>query len=154
MQSIGLTLHEIQHLQGIIGRLDAATAAAGNHDADRRIHPRIDFAHPMWLMIPSDPDKKWLYVYSRNLSTGGLSFLSRNLFHAGQYVVVSHELAEAATMLVLCRVCYCRPIDLGVQEVGLAFVTARADPGARRDVPADWYARAFDGDALARGGPT
>ena len=41
--------------------------------------------------------------------------------------VVSHELKEGAeALLVLCRVCFCRPIDMGIQEVGLAFVTAMA----------------------------
>ena len=93
----------------------------------------------------------WVYVYSRNLSTGGLSFLSRELFYSGQYVVISHELGEAATMLVLCRVCYCRPIDLGVQEVGLAFVTAKADPGNKREIPDDWRKRALEADGMSRG---
>ena len=150
MQSIGLTLQEIQHLQTVIARLDAAAAANGDHSAERRIHPRIDFAKPMWMLVPTDPDQKWTYVYSRNLSTGGLSFLSRNLFYAGQYVVISHELGESAAMLVLCRICFCRPIDLGVQEVGLAFVTAKADPGTRRDVPSEWRARALEADWMTQ----
>lgn len=144
---MGLTFQEMQHLQEVIARLDAVAAETGGPGgADRRVHPRIDFAKPMWLLVPADPDQKWNYVYSRNLSTGGLSFLSRGLFYAGQYVVISHELGENASMLVLCRVCFCRPIDLGVREVGLAFVTARADPGARRDIPAEWRARALETD--------
>lgn len=150
MQAIGLTLQEIQHLQAVIARLDAAVGDS-DQGMERRVHPRIDFARPMWLLVPTDPDQKWIYVYSRNLSTGGLSFLSRNLFYAGQFVVISHELGESASMLVLCRVCFCRPIDLGVQEVGLAFVTAKADPGAKRGIPSEWRARALESDWMTQG---
>ena len=53
-------------------------------------------------------------------------------------------------MLVLCRVCFCRTIDLGVQEVGLAFVTARADPNHKREIPAEWQTQVLRDDPLAR----
>lgn len=147
MQHIGLTRAEIEYLQQIIAKLDAQNPAG--HD-DRRVHPRIDFSHPMWLNLPTEAGQPWVHVYSRNLSTGGLSFLSRTIFYANQHLVISHELNEAATMLVLCRVCYCRPIDLGIMEVGLAFVVAKADPDHRREVPPEWLARILQNDSISR----
>jgi len=147
VQHIGLTRQEIQHLESLIARLDAQTPPDA---ADRRVHPRIDFAHPMWINLPTEPTQPWIHVYSRNLSTGGLSFLTRNLFYVDQHLVVSHELNEMTPMLVLCRVCFCRPIDMGVQEVGLAFVKATADPHRKREIPDEWREQLMQTDWLTR----
>lgn len=147
MHHIGLTWQEIEHLNKLIARLDAQTPS---NQADRRTHPRIDFCQPMWLNLPTEPGSPWVHIYSRNLSTGGLSFLTRNLFYADQHLVISHELSEATAMLALCRVCFCRTIDFGIQEVGLAFVTASADPHRSREIPADWHARVLQNDWLSR----
>jgi PilZ domain len=144
---IGLTSQEIAHLQQVIARLDAQGPSEG---ADRRLHPRIDFAHPMWINLPAEPGQPWVHVYSRNLSTGGVSFLSRHLFYAGQHLVISHELNELVAMVVLCRVCFCRTIDLGIQEVGMAFVAARADPHRAREIPPEWMVQVLQNDALTR----
>jgi len=147
MFHIGLTRAEIEHLEQIIAKLDAQPLSEA---ADRRTCPRIDFSRPMWLNLPAEPGQPWVHVYSRNLSTGGLAFLSRNIFYAEQHLVISHELNECASMLVLCRVCFCRNIDLGIMEVGLAFVTAKADPECRREIPAEWLTRVLQKDSLTR----
>lgn len=147
MYHIGLSRQEVEHLEALIARLDAQ---AGNDYDDKRIHPRIDFSHPMWLNLPTEPGQPWVHIYSRNLSTGGLSFLTRNLFYADQHLVISHELNENVPLLVLCRVCFCRTIDLGIQEVGLAFVKVAADPGRQRNVPPEWMSIVLQGDWLAR----
>jgi hypothetical protein len=147
VQPIGLTQQEIQYLQQLIVQLDAQNPDAPD---DRRRAPRIDFNHPLWLNLPAEPGQPWVHVYSRNLSTGGLGFLTRHLFYADQHLVIAHELTEFSPMLVLCRVCFCRSIAMGVMEVGLAFVSALADPEGRRQVPADWYRRILNSDSLAR----
>ena len=147
MNHIGLTRKEIEHLQQIITRLDARPPGPGS---ERRVHPRIDFAQPMEVNLPAEQGSPWIHVYSRNLSTGGLSFLTRYLFYADQHLVISHELNERSCMLVLCRVLYCRPIDLGVQEVGLTFVAAQADPGRRREIPDVWRMRVLENDWMTR----
>jgi hypothetical protein len=147
MFHIGLTRQEIERLQELIARLDAQSPGEG---ADRRVHPRIDFAQPMWLNLPGEAGQPWVHVYSRNLSTGGLAFLSRQLFYTDQHVVIAHELNEATPMLVLCRVCFCRTIDLGIQEVGLAFAAARADPERAREIPMEWTAQVLKNDWMTR----
>jgi hypothetical protein len=144
---IGLTRQEIEHLQTLIARLDAQQGR--NYD-DKRVHPRIDFCQPMWLNLPTESGKPWIHIYSRNLSTGGLSFLTRNLFYTDQHLVISHELNEMVPLLVLCRVCFCRPIDLGVQEVGLAFEKVLPDPNRLRAVPPEWLSLVVQNDWLAR----
>jgi hypothetical protein len=147
VQPIGLTQQEIERLQLLIAQLDAQSPSAQD---DRRQYPRVDFNHPMWIFLPTEPGRPWLHVYSRNLSTGGLSFLTRHLFYAHQHLVIAHELAEFSPMLVLCRVCFCRSIALGVMEVGLAFQSALADPEARRQIPSQWLAHVLRSDPLAR----
>lgn len=147
MEHIGLTRQEIEHLQQVIARLDAQSPA---NDADRRVHPRIDFSHPMWLNLPGEAGRPWVHVYSRNLSTNGLGFLTRHLFYAGQHLVIAHELNEFTPMLVLSRVCYCRPIDLGIFEVGLAFVSARPDKNSAREIPVEWLTQVLQKDWLTR----
>lgn len=147
MYHIGLAQPEIEHIKVLIARLDAQPPSAA---ADRRVHPRIDFSHPMWLNVPTEPDMPWVHIYSRNLSTGGLSFLTRAIFYMGQHLVIAHELKEFQPMVVLSRVCFCRTIDLGIQEVGLAFVMMRADPGGRRVIPPEWLPQVVQSDFLAR----
>jgi hypothetical protein len=147
VQPIGLTRQEIEYLQQLIAKLDLQSPDTPD---DRRRQPRIDFNHPIWLNLPTEPGHPWIHVYSRNLSTGGLGFLTRHLFYADQHLIIAHELAEFSPMLVLCRVCFCRTIALGVMEVGLAFVSALADPEGRRQIPADWYRRLLTTDSLAR----
>ncbi len=124
MHHTGLNRDDVEQLSAIIARLDAKA----NHDYDdRRQHPRIDFSHPMWLNLPAAPGQPWVHVYSRNLSTSGLAFLTRALFYAGQHLVISHELKEQTPMLVLCEVCYCRPVTFGIQEVS-ASASSRSAP--------------------------
>ena len=147
MYHIGLSRKEVEYLETLIAKLDAD---AGTTYDDRRVHPRIDFSHPMWLNLPAEPGQPWVHIYSRNLSTGGLSFLSRNIFYKDQHLVISHELNESTPLLVLCRVCFCRTIDMGIQEVGLAFVKVSADPGRARNVPPEWISLVVQNDHLGR----
>ena len=147
MYHIGVSRLEITRIQKIIAELDAQVPAL---DADRRIHPRIDFSHPMWLNLPADPGSPWVRVYSRNLSTGGLAFLTRKLVYNGQYLIIAHELNEKCPQLVLCKTCFCRTVELDIMEVGLAFQAVEADPTNVRRVPPDWTKLVLQGDWLAR----
>ncbi len=150
MNHIGLTRKEIEHLQTLIARLDAETPADA---VDRRTFPRVDFCHALWLNLPTQAGQPWVHVYSRNLSTGGLSFLTRGLFYHQQHVVISHELNERTSVMALCRVCFCRAVELPIQEVGLAFVTALPDPGRDRAIPPEWHEIVRRNDWLARKTP-
>lgn len=147
MFHIGLSRDEIQHIQQLIAKLDAQAPGPG---ADRRVHPRIDFSHPMWLNLPTEAGRPWVHIYSRNLSTGGLSFLTRKLFYVGQNLVISHELNESTPLLVLAKVCFCRTIELGIMEVGLSFQTVQPDPDRERRVPGAWLSLVLQNDWLAR----
>lgn len=147
MSHIGLSRQEIEYLQTLITRLDAQDPGPG---ADRRVRPRIDFTHPLWLNLPTEPGQPWVHILSRNLSTGGLAFLTRQIFYVNQHLVISHELNEKEPLMVLARVCFCRPVDMTVFEVGLAFITVEKDPQRERKVPAHWLHQVVKQDWLAR----
>ncbi|HUO09806.1 MAG TPA: PilZ domain-containing protein [Phycisphaerae bacterium] len=147
MHHIGLSREEIDHVQSLIDRLDGQPAGA---EADRRVHPRIDFAHAMWLNLPTEPGAPWVHIFSRNLSTGGLAFLSRRIFYVDQHLVISHELKEHTPLLVLASVCFCRKVDNAIYEVGLAFKAIEYDPERQRRIPSRWLATVVQSDWLAR----
>jgi hypothetical protein len=147
MGHIGLSREELDYMQTLIARLDAQEPGAGS---ERRVRPRIDFSHPLWLNMPTEPGKPWVHILSRNLSTGGLAFLTRQIFYVNQHLVISHELNEKEPLLVLSRVCFCRPVDMRVFEVGLAFVAVEKDPQRVRKVPAHWLHQVMRTDWLAR----
>ena len=98
MSHIGLSREEMQYLSTLIARLDARGPGGG---ADRRGMPRIDFSHALWLNLPTEPGQPWVHILSRNLSTGGLAFLTRQIFYVNQHLVISHELNEKEPLLVL-----------------------------------------------------
>jgi PilZ domain len=147
MFHIGLSRDEIEHIQQIIARLDAEPQG---ESADRRVHPRIDFSHAMWLNLPTEPGAPWVHIFSRNLSTGGLAFLTRKLFYVGQHLVISHELKENTPLLVLAKVCFTRIVEDGIQEVGLIFSAIEYDPQCQRHIPARWMSMVLQSDWIAR----
>ena len=147
MKHIGVSPSDIEQVRRIVARLDAQ---ADGPDADRRVHPRINFAHPMWLNLPASLGKPWVHVFSRNLSTGGLAFLTRHIFYSGQYLIIAHQLNENCPQLVLCKVGFVRTVSMGIMEIGLIFQTALADPDNRRIVPSEWTTLVLRNDWLAR----
>lgn len=140
MPHIGITRQEVQKIAAIIAELDAAPLSAA---ADRRERPRIDYAHPMWLCLPEDPNRTWTHVHSRNLSTGGLAFLTRNTLLTGQSVVMSHLVGERTPQLVLATIRFIRAVNPSISEVGIEFLASVPDPRQARNIPADWIQHAL-----------
>ncbi len=151
MVHIGLSREEINRISSLIAKLDAQPLS---DNADRRVHPRIDFAHAMWLNLPTEPGAPWVHIFSRNplhrrhspSSPANFSTSTSSPFHA----VLSHELQENTPLLVLAKVCFCRNVEMDVQEVGLAFTAVEYDPERTRHVPARWMSMVLQSDWLAR----
>ena len=147
MYHIGLSRDEVDRVEQLIEHLDAQPLSSA---ACRREHPRIDFRHPLWLNLPTEPGRPWIHIYSRNLSTSGLAFLSKKLFYVEQHLILSHEFMESCPQLVLGRVCFCRTVDRNIQEIGLNFVVSQKDPEKLRKIPTTWLALVLQNDWLAR----
>jgi len=144
---IGLSHDEVERIERLISQLDAQPPSAA---ACRREYPRVDFRHPLWLNLPTEPGRPWIHIYSRNLSTSGLAFLSKKLFYVDQHLIISHELMESCPQLVLARVCFCRTVENDIQEVGISFVVSQKDPERLRQIPTTWLALVLQNDWLAR----
>jgi hypothetical protein len=134
---IGLSREETVQVEQVIAQLDAAPH---NSAADRRVRPRIDFCHPMWINLPTEPGQPWIHVFSRNLSTGGLAFLARREFAMEEYMVISHHLNEGVPQLALCCVKFSRAVTDGIFEVGLEFQAIAPDVDNLRHIPSRWTA--------------
>jgi len=139
----------MERVETLIAELDAAAPAAG---ADQRERPRIDFCQAMWLNQPLQSGQPWVHVMSRNLSTGGLAFISRRPIPAGSFLIVAHHLNEGSDQLTLCCVRFCRQVDANLFEIGMAFQEARPDPGRLRDIPPAWNSRVLRSQWAARHG--
>lgn len=132
---IGLSRDETQQVVDLIQQLDAAADPAA---ANQRLSPRADFCHPMWLNIPMEPGTPWVHVFSRNLSSGGLSFLSRRDFPQDQCLILSHALDADDPQLALCAVRFNRQITNSIFEIGLEFLARMPDPDVKRVIPQRW----------------
>ena len=142
MLHIGLTRQEIDRVAGIIEKLDQMPPSPEVRGGrDRRIRPRIDFSHAMWLALPLEPGRPWVRIYSRNLSTGGMAFIARAPYALGSYVVISHHLNEECDQLALSCVRLCRLVDEGLYEIGVEFQTLSPDPRGQRRIPPGWLSQ-------------
>jgi hypothetical protein len=137
VEHIGLSHEELDRVKQVIAELDSIPPGAA---ADRRVFPRIDFTHTMWLNLPDDPASPWVHILSRNLSTSGLAFVSRRSFALGSFVVLSHHLSEKHNQLALASVKFCRHVDSTLHETGLEFRAAVNDPKNARIIPPHWKA--------------
>ncbi len=135
MIHIGLSREETQQVESVIAQLDAAPASSA---ADRRVRPRIDFCHPMWINLPTESGQPWIHVFSRNLSTGGLAFLARREFALEEYLVISHHLNVGFPQLALCCVKFSRAVAEGIFEIGLEFQAIAPDTDNLRQIPPRW----------------
>ena len=133
MIHIGLSRQETLEVEE--HQLDAARPSG---DADRRVRPRVDFCHPMWINLPAESGQPWIHVFSRNLSTGGLAFLARRQFAMDDYLVIAHHLNEGLPQLALCCVKFSRPVTEAIFEIGLEFQAIAPDPDSTRRIPPRW----------------
>jgi hypothetical protein len=136
MIHIGLSREETQRVVDLIAELDAAQ---GQNNANLRAAPRLDFCHPMWLNIPGEPGQPWVHVFSRNLSSGGLSFLARRSFVPESCLILAHTLDTDGPQLALGAVRFCRQITRTIFEIGVEFLARVEDTDMRRQIPDRWY---------------
>jgi hypothetical protein len=78
-------------------------------------------------------------IFTRNISTGGLGFLTYREFHKGEYVVLPLGLPGGRTKLCFVLAQFVRYISGGLYEVGVEFLAANdVEPKAPYSVPHEW----------------
>jgi hypothetical protein len=109
------------------------TAEFRQHAA--RKHERLSFRRRVTLTLITQRGGPELSVVTRDISVGGVGFLSRRLFQADEMFVMHLPTAEDKCRLALCKVCYCKYVSSGLHNIGASFCEV-ADSAA--GIPAQW----------------
>ena len=108
-----------------------------------RRHPRVEFRRTVDLVVLSLSGDAVITAHGRDISQGGLGFVSRRIFTLQEMVAVRlpHD-------LVLSEVRYCEYISHGIYAAGVSFLDIlKADPAT--PVPMGWVRRAGGKVSLA-----
>lgn len=146
-----LSLDKQHHeLQSVIEQLNAEKK---NPPDNRRNRPRKEISMPLWVYLLGLPHMPRVKVHSRNISVGGISFLSKRSFPERMLVATQLETnGLTANKIILTKIRFCRYVRQGHFQVGAEFMEAL--DGNMEDVPASWNDRAAQAmalDALMKG---
>lgn len=126
---------QISQIQAILVHLDqGATARADN----RRRACRVNIRTGMKALLLGQDAKTNVTIYSRNISTSGIGFVSRRMFKVGERVAVPFEVKDHPHKLVLAKVTFCRYVKSGLYTIGAEFIEAILDEGGPNRIPAHW----------------
>lgn len=139
-----------QELQNVIEQLNAEKK---NPQDNRRRRIRKDINMSLWIYLLGLPHLPRVKVHSRNISVGGISFLSKRSFPERMYVATQLDGGSPDTCkILLTKIRFCRYIRQGHFQVGAEFVEAAN--GGMSDIPGSWVDRATEAmalDALMKG---
>ena len=119
----------------ILSSLDHASLANGTN---RRNNSRLPIRHELQIRLLKVPGTATFTIHTRNLSTGGLGFLSRRPFEVGERFVLPVKMPGTPSKVVLCRVTFSRYVSAGLYAVGSEFEQSLPDPTEKMDVPGEW----------------
>lgn len=86
---------------------------------ERRLHPRLAFNERIEILRPGE--KKSIVAYARDLSKGGIAFVTTAALRT-QVIVVSVPRPPATPLRLRARVVRCRKVQDGFYEVGAMFL--------------------------------
>jgi hypothetical protein len=106
-----------------------------------RQRERINYRRRVEIILIGQSGQPRVTGHTRNLSTGGLGFLTRRTFAVGERFVALLALGGGAGKFALCRTTFCRYLSEGMHEVGAAF-EATAPRINNHRIPSNWIATA------------
>ncbi len=130
-------LEQLEQLDQLV--MDAH--AAKNHRAQRR-----DTLHlSLKATLLADPAQPQIRVETRELSHGGLSFVSPRHFPPGEYFSVLLKFVNKPGRLILCQSIYSRLIPGGQHHTGVKFIET-ITPNKQVAFPRRWIELAARGN--------
>jgi hypothetical protein len=100
-----------------------------------RKHERTAFRQRVTLTLLSQRDRPQMSVVTRDISVGGVGFLSRRLFQSDEHFVLHLPTADGKSKLMLCQTRYCQYVTGALYNVGATFCeVAEAGSG----IPRHW----------------
>lgn len=130
------TVEQLAQVQEILAQLDRQSRP---DQTNRRKTARLTVRMPLDMIVLSNSAHPTLEVFTRNISTAGIGFVSRRLFKNGEYLTLEFSIPGSPPKLVLTHVTFCRYIKAGLYEVGAAFIEAVAvNPALIDPIPPHW----------------
>jgi hypothetical protein len=131
-----VSAEQLAQLQDIIKQLDRV-AALGD-DSKRRRSVRMNIRMPLTALVLVTVGQPSIHIFSRNISTCGIGFVSRRPFKIGEPIAISIRLGEQPSKLVLTKTTFCRYLRSGLYEMGGEFVESILDSTGKDRIPSRW----------------
>jgi hypothetical protein len=130
------TTEQIARIEEILRLLDQQRTDAS---ANRRRADRINIHASLTAMVLADNGTDAsLQIYSRNISTSGIGFVSRRMCKKGERLALSFDLPGRPHKLVLAKVTFCRYVRAGLYDAGAEFLECITGEVGRKGIPGHW----------------
>lgn len=130
------TTEQIARIEEILRLLDQQRIDAS---ANRRRAQRVNIHAALTAMVLAESGgDATLKIYSRNISTSGIGFVSRRMCKKGERLALSFDLPGKPHKLVLAKVTFCRYVRAGLYDAGAEFIECISGEIGRKGIPGHW----------------
>lgn len=131
---------QLVQIQEILARLDRGPLQSLS--TNRRRAQRINLRTAMMAIVFHTTGPQEVKIFTRNISTSGVGFISRRPFKPEERVVIPFEVPGQTGKLVLAKLTFARYIPGGVYDAGAEFIECIPDPGGPDRIPEHWISGA------------
>jgi len=132
------TNEQLERVEAILQQLDHFPGP--ETATNRRRSSRVNIHAAMSATIISESGEGKLQLFSRNISTSGIGFVSRRPCKSGERLAILFELPAKPPKLVLAKITFCRYVRAGLYDAGAEFLDCVSAVANR--IPPHWHALA------------
>jgi hypothetical protein len=126
---------QLSKIETVMLQLDASQE--GQDFSNRRHAKRVNARMPMKVTLLAGMNRTQVDIFSRNISSGGIGFISRRHFKADERIAIHLIVKGQPNRLILARVTFGRYVASGLFEMGAEFLECLKDNQARI-IPRHW----------------
>jgi len=134
--STSATSDQLTQITALLAHLDSVPAEAGA--ANRRRATRLKMRTIMSAVLLGADSRPSVRIYTRNLSTSGIGFVSRRPFKQGERIALSFQIPNQSPKLILTNITFARYLRAGLYEVGAEFLEFIEGTTSLAAIPAHW----------------
>jgi len=127
---------QIAQITAILAQLDNTPVSAGA--VNRRRATRIKMRTMMSAVLLGADARPSVRIFTRNLSTSGIGFVSRRPFKEGERIALSFHIPRQSPKLVLTNITFVRYLRAGLYEVGAEFLECIEGTSSLAAIPPHW----------------
>jgi hypothetical protein len=132
------TNDQLSRIDEILRQLDQSVPT--KEQENRRRSPRIIIHTTLDTYVLSPGGNLGIQIFTRNISTSGIGFVSRRFCKVGENIALSFILPDRSPKLVLAHITFSRYVRAGLYEAGAEFAECISGEG-ERDIPPHWSRR-------------